>query len=110
MPMLFFLVLDAAAHLGEDVDGIIERLKSARMPKIVVLNKIDRVEDKPKLLELAKGLDERLAPDRMFMISALEGQGIKDLRTYLAGLVPKGPGTIRRRTSPTCRCGRRQAR
>jgi GTPase len=85
------LVLDAAAHLGEDVDGIIERLKSARMPKIVVLNKIDRVEDKPKLLELAKNLDERLAPDRVFMISALEGQGIKDLRTYLANLVPKGP-------------------
>jgi GTPase len=85
------LVLDAAANLGEDVDGIIERLKSARMPKIVVLNKIDRVEDKPKLLELAKGLDERLAPDRVFMISALEGQGIKDLRTYLANLVPKGP-------------------
>jgi GTP-binding protein Era len=85
------LVLDAAANLGEDLDGIIERLKSARMPKIVVLNKIDRVEDKPKLLELAKTLDARLTPDRIFMISALEGQGTKDLLGYLAGLVPKGP-------------------
>ncbi|MET0406931.1 MAG: GTPase Era [Hyphomicrobium sp.] len=85
------LVLDAATHLGEDVDGIVERLKSARMPKIVVLNKIDRVDDKPRLLELAKTIDGRLVPDRIFMISALEGQGIKDLRSYLAGLVPKGP-------------------
>ncbi|MFA5955908.1 GTPase Era [Hyphomicrobium sp.] len=85
------LVLDAATHFGDDVDGIIERLKGARMPKIVVLNKIDRVDDKPKLLELAKDLEERLSPNRIFMISALEGQGIKDLRTYLAGLVPKGP-------------------
>jgi GTPase len=85
------LVLDAAANLGEDVEGIVERLKSVRMPKIVVLNKIDRVEDKPKLLELAKALDEQLKPDRIFMISALEGKGIKDMRTYLAGLVPVGP-------------------
>jgi GTP-binding protein Era len=85
------LVLDAAESLGEDVEGIIERLKAARMSKIVVLNKIDRVEDKPKLLELAKTLDERLTPDRVFMISALDGQGVSDLRTYLAQLVPKGP-------------------
>ncbi|MFT3730276.1 MAG: GTPase Era [Hyphomicrobium sp.] len=85
------LVLDAAANIGEDVAGIIERLKGARMPKIAVLNKIDRVEDKPKLLEFAKTIDQSLRPDRIFMISALEGQGIRDLLTYLAALVPKGP-------------------
>jgi len=85
------LVLDSAANFNDDVEGIIERLKAVRMPKIVVLNKIDRVEDKPKLLELAKSLDERLSPDRVFMISALDGQGVKDLRSYLAHLVPVGP-------------------
>ncbi len=85
------LVLDAAASVGDDVQGIIERLKTARMPKIAVLNKIDRVEDKPRLLTLAKMIDEQLSPDRVFMISATEGQGIKDLRTYLANLVPIGP-------------------
>ncbi len=85
------LVIDAAAGIDDDVRGIIERLKSARMPKIVILNKIDRVDDKPRLLSLAKMVDELLVPDRIFMISATEGQGIKDLRTYLAQLVPKGP-------------------
>jgi GTPase len=85
------LVLDAAASIGDDFHGIVERLKAARMPKIAVLNKIDRVDDKPKLLTLAKTLDEQLSPHRVFMISATEGQGIKDLRTYLAGLVPVGP-------------------
>jgi len=85
------LVIDAAAGMDDDVKGIIERLKSARMPKIAVLNKIDRVDDKPRLLSLAKMVDEQLAPDRIFMISATEGQGIKDLRTYLANLVPPGP-------------------
>ncbi|WP_045836740.1 GTPase Era [Hyphomicrobium sp. 99] len=85
------LVIDAAAGIDDDVRGIIERLKSARMPKIAILNKIDRVDDKPRLLSLAKMVDELLAPDRIFMISATEGQGIKDLRTHLANLVPKGP-------------------
>ncbi|HET6389910.1 GTPase Era [Hyphomicrobium sp.] len=85
------LVIDAAAGIDDDLRGIIERLKSARMPKIVILNKIDRVDDKPRLLSLAKMVDELLTPDRIFMISATEGQGIKDLRTFLANLVPPGP-------------------
>ncbi|SFV28626.1 GTPase Era [Hyphomicrobium facile] len=85
------LVIDAAASIDDDVKGIIERLKSARMPKIVILNKIDRVDDKPRLLSLAKMVDELLVADRIFMISATEGQGIKDLRSYLGNLVPVGP-------------------
>jgi GTPase len=85
------LVIDAAAGLKDDVAGIIERLAPVRMPKILVLNKIDRVEDKSKLLELAKSMDDGLAPNRIFMISALDGEGVRDLRSYLADLVPKGP-------------------
>jgi GTPase len=85
------LVLDAATALGEDADTVVDRLKAFSKPKIVALNKIDRVEDKPKLLELAKALDTKIAPDRIFMISALEGLGVGDLRRYLAGLVPAGP-------------------
>jgi GTPase len=85
------LVIDAAANLNDDVEAIIARLKAGRIPKIVVLNKIDRVEDKSKLLQLAKSLDEQLSPDRIFMISALDGQGVKDLRIYLANRVPEGP-------------------
>jgi GTP-binding protein Era len=85
------LVIDAAAGLDEDSALIVDRLKSARMQRIAVLNKIDRVEDKTKLLTLAKSLDQQLAFDRIFMVSALEGKGVADLRSYLAGVVPPGP-------------------
>lgn len=85
------LVIDAAAGPDEDVMRIVERLKTARMRRIAVLNKIDRVEDKPRLLALAKRLDQELAFDRIFMVSALEGKGVADLRSYLAGAVPVGP-------------------
>lgn len=54
------LVIDAAAGPDEDVMRIVERLKTARMRRIAVLNKIDRVEDKPQLLALAKRLDQEL--------------------------------------------------
>ena len=85
------LVIDAAAGPDEDVMRIVERLKTARMRRVAVLNKIDRVEDKPRLLALAKRLDQELAFDRIFMVSALEGKGVADLRSYLAGAVPVGP-------------------
>ena len=74
-----------------DTAQIVERLKTARVSRIAVLNKIDRVEDKTKLLTLAKTLDQQLAFDRIFMVSALDGKGVADLRSYLAGIVPAGP-------------------
>ncbi len=85
------LIIDAATVLDEDTTAIVDRLKSARIPRIAVLNKIDRVEDKTKLLTLAKTLDQQLAFDRIFMVSALEGKGVADLRSYLASVVPSGP-------------------
>ena len=85
------LVIDAVTELDDDTAQIMERLKTARVPRIAVLNKIDRVEDKTKLLTLAKTLDQQLAFDRIFMVSALDGKGVADLRSYLAGIVPAGP-------------------
>jgi GTP-binding protein Era len=85
------MVIDAAVGIDEDSEQILARLGSAKLPRIAVLNKIDRVEDKARLLTLAKTLDEKLKFDRIFMVSALEGEGLADLRSYLAGIVPPGP-------------------
>jgi GTP-binding protein Era len=84
-------VIDAAAGIDEDSEQILARLGSAKLPRVAILNKIDRVEDKARLLALAKTLDEKLKFDRIFMVSALEGEGLADLRSYLAGVVPPGP-------------------
>jgi GTP-binding protein Era len=85
------LVVDAASGIDEDTARILERLASTRVPRIAVLNKIDRVENKPKLLALAQYLDQQLSFERIFMVSALEGEGVGDLRAHLAKLVPVGP-------------------
>ncbi len=61
-----------------------------KRPRIAILNKIDLVP-KPELLRLAAELSARSAFDRVFMISALSGDGIADLKAYLAEAVPPGP-------------------
>ena len=85
------LVIDAAKGIDDDTGKILERLKNQKLPKIAVLNKVDRIQEKERLLALTTELTKRAAFDRVFMISALNGTGVGDLKTYLAGIVPEGP-------------------
>ena len=55
-----------------------------------MLNKIDLVP-REKLLALAKAANERLTFAETFMVSALSGDGVDDLRHTLAEMVPAGP-------------------
>ena len=87
---IILLVVDAAKGIDEELDRILERLADTRLPRLLALNKIDRVK-KDQLLELASELNKRVAFGNTFMISALEGDGTGDLKTYLAGNVPLGP-------------------
>jgi GTP-binding protein Era len=85
------VIIDAAKGVDEDVEPILERLAAAPANRVLVLNKIDRVSDKERLLNLASMLSERLAFKRVFMISALSGDGVKELKAYLAETAPLGP-------------------
>lgn len=85
------LVIDAARGLDAEVEGILEKLKDVKLPRLAVLNKVDKLTDKAKLLALATDVQQRLAFDSMFMISATDGDGVEDLRRYLAARMPPGP-------------------
>jgi len=85
------LVVDAARGLTEEVEAIVKRLKDSRVPRALVLNKVDRLENKQQLLELSTRLHVLVSFDTVFMISALSGDGVADIRRYLAGKVPAGP-------------------
>jgi GTP-binding protein Era len=61
-----------------------------RQPKLLLINKIDLV-DKPALLALTQKVNERIAFAATFMISALTGDGVADLKDWLAAHVPAGP-------------------
>jgi GTP-binding protein Era len=85
------LMVDAAKGVDDDVTRILDRLTDSRLPKILVLNKVDRVTDKDMMLPLVARLSERMTFDRVFMISALDGNGVADLKSFLAGRMPLGP-------------------
>ena len=84
------LLVDAAGGLGEEVERILAKLGGIRMPLLLALNKVDRVR-KESLLDLARQLNERAPFKDTFMISALKGDGVGDLKSYLAGIVTPGP-------------------
>ena len=87
---LVCVLLDAREGLDEEADAILTKLGTVRHDKILVLNKIDLVP-REKLLALAKAANDRIAFARTFMVSALSGDGVDDLRHTLAAMVPPGP-------------------
>ncbi len=83
------LVVDAAKGIDEDVERILGKLQGGKA-QLLALNKIDRVK-KERLLDLAAELNTRAPFATTFMISALSGDGVADLKAYLAGVVAPGP-------------------
>jgi GTP-binding protein Era len=87
---LILLVIDAAGGLNREVERIIENLGHRDHPLWIAINKVDLVK-KPNLLTLSVALTERLNPDKVFMISAAQGDGVPDLKGALAEAMPDGP-------------------
>ena len=87
---LVALLIDAHKGVQDDDEAILNRLAEIRAAKVLVLNKVDLV-DKRKLLSLTQALNERAAFAATFMVSARSGDGVADLKSFLAAHVPAGP-------------------
>src|ERR1700754_2014450 len=87
---LVCVLLDAKSGIDEEADAILTKLATVQHQKILVLNKIDLVQ-REKLLALAQAANERMKFVRTFMIAAISGDGVDDIRTTLAEMVPEGP-------------------
>jgi len=87
---LVCVLLDAKSGLDDEASNILDKVAGVDHDKILILNKIDLVP-REKLLALAKAANDRLTFARTFMISALSGDGVDDLRHALAAMVPAGP-------------------
>jgi GTP-binding protein Era len=87
---LVAVLIDARDGLDDETDAILEGLKDVRPQKALILNKIDVVE-KSALLKLAQIANEKAKFEATFMISALNGDGVSDLKKWLAERMPQGP-------------------
>ena len=84
------LLIDARRGLDDEIAASLDRLRGVPQPKLAILNKIDLVE-KASLLELAKKANDCVPFETTFMISAQSGDGVADMRQWLAARVPVGP-------------------
>ncbi|WP_447762437.1 GTPase Era [Sphingopyxis panaciterrae] len=84
------VMIDAAAKLGERAERVLQGIEGRPEKKFLVLNKVDLTR-KDKLLTIATTLNERVAFDETFFISASTGDGVPELKATLAALMPEGP-------------------
>ncbi|UWU89816.1 GTPase Era [Bradyrhizobium sp. CB1015] len=87
---LVCVLLDAKTGIDEEAEAILAKAASVNHDKILVINKVDLVQ-REKLLALAQAANERMSFVRTFMISAISGDGVDDIRKTLADMVPPGP-------------------
>jgi GTP-binding protein Era len=84
------VLIDARKGLDEEAEAVVDRVGEVKGPKILVLNKVD-VTAKDALLTLTQKANDKAKFEATFMVSALTGDGVGDLRSWLAGHVPPGP-------------------
>jgi len=84
------LVVDAVKQRRHELAPLLETLKDRPERKLLVLNKVDASAKEP-LLKLAEELTGAVSFDEVYFVSALTNDGVPELKTHLAGLMPEGP-------------------
>jgi GTP-binding protein Era len=90
---LVALLADAHANaraLDEETAAIVAKLGESGRKAVLVLNKVDLVNP-PQLLGLAERLNRVGIFTDTFMISALTGDGVADVKRHFAKAMPPGP-------------------
>ncbi len=91
---MIVLLVDSKNGLDKDTRSIIKELRKdggeGHGETVLALNKIDLVK-KPMLLDLARRFAGETLFTEIFMISAINGDGVDALSAHFARLAPKGP-------------------
>lgn len=84
------VLVDASNRTGAGDTFVVERLKQARVPVILALNKVDLVE-KPRLLPLIAHYGKAMDFAAIVPISAATGENVDALEREVRGRLPEGP-------------------
>jgi GTP-binding protein Era len=84
------LTVNPKGRAADDTHAIIEALKTDKRKAALALNKIDGMK-RTDLLPLVQALSNEGVFEEVFMISALKGDGVADLRSWVSKKMPEGP-------------------
>ena len=85
------LVVDPVANVGEPEMELIQRIKALKLPAVLVINKVDTLENKEKLLEVIAAYTAVHDFEAVMPISAREKDGVEELLELLGKFLPEGP-------------------
>lgn len=85
------LVVEPVPAPGEQERELIARMKALGVPAVLVINKVDALEQKEKLLEVIAAYQEAYPFEEIIPLSALRGDGVEELLTALERFLPAGP-------------------
>lgn len=88
--VILFLV-EPSTFIGAGDKHIIEQLKKAGVPVILLINKIDMLAQKEELLPIIDAYRKEMDFDQIIPISAFNGDGTKEVLNAIFSFLPYGP-------------------
>ncbi len=85
------LVVEPNARIREEERELIAQMKQSRMPAVLVINKIDLIEDKTALLETIAAYKDLYAFEAILPVSAVTGDGVDELERELMAFAFESP-------------------
>ncbi|MTB49482.1 GTPase Era [Lewinella sp. W8] len=86
---LMIYLIDPQETYGED-DLLVGKLRHFKAPLFLVFNKIDTVSAE-QLDEMERQFQQWIKPEKVLRISALNGEGVDELRATIIDSLPEGP-------------------
>ena len=85
------LLVEPIPNVGGPEEQLIARIKTLRCPAVLVINKVDTLDKKEKLLEVIQTYEQVHQFQAVVPISAKTGEGVDELLDVLEGYLPQGP-------------------
>ena len=88
---LLLFLMDCTKRITEQEAGLLSDLRKQHTPILLVLNKIDLLEDKSALVPMLANLQERFMPDCIIPISVKENDGVDLVLQEVAARAGESP-------------------
>ena len=85
------MLVEPIANIGAPEQELIDRIKHLSCPAVLVINKVDTLEQKEAVLEVIRVYQEACDFAAIVPISAKNNEGIDQLLQLLEGYLPEGP-------------------